>query len=158
MSGMSMRFLDLAEHGGVFRLGHGDADQLAAGLFEPMDLGDGRLDVVGIGRGHRLDDDGIIAADDDVADLDLAGLMTLKGVLVHDSGYSLWIGLPSLPLVRCGTNYGYPSFRPPNTSSAPVQLRVQGRGHPLSVDTYQIAAGAATMPISPQRMPMIARM
>ncbi len=74
--------LDLAEHGGVLRLGHGDADHLAAGLFQAMDLGDRRLDVVGVGRGHRLHPDGVVAADDQLADLHLARLVPGKGVLV----------------------------------------------------------------------------
>ena len=67
--------LDLAKHRGVLRLGHGDADELAAGLFQAVDLRDGGLDVVGVGRGHRLHPDRVVAADDDVADGDLAGLV-----------------------------------------------------------------------------------
>ena len=73
---------DLAEHGGVLRLGHGDADDLAAGCFHALDFGDGGLDVVGIGRGHRLDPDRIVAADDLVADANLTGLMPLEHVLI----------------------------------------------------------------------------
>ena len=68
MSGILMRSLDLAQHRGVFRLGHGDAHHLAARFLEPMNLGDGRVDVVGIGRGHRLHDDRVVAADDEIAD------------------------------------------------------------------------------------------
>ena len=82
MSGMLDALLDLAEHGGVLRLGHGDADELAAGLFQAVDLGDGRLDVVRVGRGHRLHPDRVVAADDQVADPDLAGLVPLERVLV----------------------------------------------------------------------------
>ena len=74
---------DLAENRGVFRLRHRDANQLAAGLLEPMDLGDGGLELMRIGRGHRLDDDRIVAADGHAADDDDAGLVTLEGGLVH---------------------------------------------------------------------------
>ena len=75
--------LDLAQHGGIFRLGHGDAHELAARFFEAKNLGDGRFDVVGIGGGHRLDDDGIIAADDEIADGDFTGLVPGERVFVH---------------------------------------------------------------------------
>ena len=70
---------DLGQGGGVFRLGHGDADQFAAGLFEALDLCHGRRDVEGVGRRHRLDANRIVAADGQVADHDLARLMTGLG-------------------------------------------------------------------------------
>ena len=83
MSGMWMRFLISPSTAASCGLGTVTRTSLAAGLFQAMDLGDGRLDVVGVGRGHRLDPDGIVAADDQVADLDFAGLVPLKGVLVR---------------------------------------------------------------------------
>ena len=85
-----MRFLISLRHRGVFRLRHGDADDLAAGLFEPMDLGDGRLDVVGVGRGHRLHPDRVVAADDEVADADLAGLVPGEWVLIGHWRFVSW--------------------------------------------------------------------
>jgi hypothetical protein len=48
----------------------GDADHLGAGAGEGGDLLDGGLDVGGVGVGHRLDDDGSVGADADVADGD----------------------------------------------------------------------------------------
>ena len=64
MSGMPIRFLISRQDAGVLGLGHGDADQLAAGLFERVNLRDRRLDVEGVGRGHRLHPDRVVAADD----------------------------------------------------------------------------------------------
>ncbi len=55
----------------VLFLGHGHADNLAAGLFEPMNLGQRCLGVEGIGGGHRLDPDRLIAADNVLADTHL---------------------------------------------------------------------------------------
>ncbi len=41
----------------------GDANQLGAGAGQRRDLGDGAVDVGGVGVGHRLHDDGCAAAD-----------------------------------------------------------------------------------------------
>ena len=82
MSGMWMRCLISPSTAASSRLGHGDADDLAAGLFEAVDLGDGRLEVVRVGRGHRLHPDRVVAADDHVADPDFAGLVPLERVLI----------------------------------------------------------------------------
>ena len=54
----------------------GDADQLAARALELSDLLDRCRDVPRIGRTHRLDRDGGIAADLYRADLNLPGLTT----------------------------------------------------------------------------------
>jgi hypothetical protein len=70
--------LDLAQHRSILRLRHRDAHQLAAGLFEAMDLGDGRFDVVSIWGRHRLNDDRIVAADNEIADLDFARFMACE--------------------------------------------------------------------------------
>ena len=61
----------------VLLLGDGDADDLAAGLFEPVDLRERLLDVEGVGRRHRLDPDRVVAADDVVADAHFARLVPL---------------------------------------------------------------------------------
>src|SRR6185312_17463857 len=50
--------------------GDGHAGELAAGVREPPDLAEGRLDVVRLGQRHRLDDDGRSAPDRDVANPD----------------------------------------------------------------------------------------
>ena len=47
-----------------------DAHQLGAGTGQRRRLADGALDVGGVGVGHRLHDDGRIAADDHAADVD----------------------------------------------------------------------------------------
>ena len=61
---------DSGERLDVFARVDGDADEVGAGGFEQLDLADRGLDVLRARRGHRLDDDGIAAADGHVADLD----------------------------------------------------------------------------------------
>ena len=51
----------------VLLLGDGDADDLAARLFQAEDLRQRLLDVEGVGRGHRLHPDRVVAADDVIA-------------------------------------------------------------------------------------------
>jgi hypothetical protein len=63
---------DLPERAGVLGLRHGHPHHLAAGGGEARDLLDSRIDVVRVGKRHRLHDDGSAAADRDVAYLDLA--------------------------------------------------------------------------------------
>ena len=46
-----------------------DAHQLGAGLRQRRDLADGAVDVGRVRVGHRLDDDGLAAADHDAADI-----------------------------------------------------------------------------------------
>ena len=53
-----------------------------AGFLEAVNLGDGLFQLVGVGRGHRLHPDRVVAADDHIADRDLAGLMPVEGVLI----------------------------------------------------------------------------
>src|SRR5262249_52656041 len=65
--------LHFADGFGVSRGRRGDADDLAAGLYQADGLGQCGLHVLGARRGHRLDADGLVAADGDVADLDFAG-------------------------------------------------------------------------------------
>ena len=48
----------------------GDADQLGAGLGQRHDLVDGGGGVGGVGIGHGLDHDGVVAAHPNVADFD----------------------------------------------------------------------------------------
>jgi hypothetical protein len=68
--------LDLGKRGRRLLIRDGDADQLAARALELSDLLDRRRDVPRIGRAHRLDRDGSIAADLYRADLNLPGLTT----------------------------------------------------------------------------------
>ena len=84
-----MRFLISPRTAASCGLGHGDAHHLAAGLFEAMDLGDGGLDVVGVGRGHRLHPDRVVAADDLVADLALRGSCGAILRILADSAWSV---------------------------------------------------------------------
>jgi len=51
---------------------NGDARDLAAGLLQELDLADGRVDIVGEGRAHRLHRDGSAVADRRAADPDEA--------------------------------------------------------------------------------------
>ena len=64
MSGMLDALLDLASgRAASSGLGTVTRTSLAAGLFQRVDLRDGRLDVVRVGRGHRLHPDRVRAAD-----------------------------------------------------------------------------------------------
>ena len=74
---------DFREHGSVLRLGHGDTHDLAPGLLESVDLGDRGLDIVGVGRGHRLHPDRVVAADHFVADANFAGFVPVESVLIR---------------------------------------------------------------------------
>ena len=68
---------DFLEGFGVFAFGDGDADDVGATLGEFVDFGDAFVDVVGVAGGHGLDGDGGVAADEDVADFDLARFAAL---------------------------------------------------------------------------------
>ena len=71
---------DLADHLGDGRGGllgvDRDAHELRAGVREPGDLDRGPVGVGRVGVGHRLDDDGMGAADEHPADVDADGRMT----------------------------------------------------------------------------------
>ncbi|MHC2672230.1 hypothetical protein ACVI1J_004393 [Bradyrhizobium diazoefficiens] len=58
---------------------HGDADHFGAGARERCNLGDGAVDIGGVGVGHRLHDDRRTAAHGDVSDLDLGGPVPGRG-------------------------------------------------------------------------------
>ena len=58
---------DVRHGGGGLVAIDGDADELGAGLGQRRDLADGRIDVGGVGVGHRLNDDRRAAADLDRA-------------------------------------------------------------------------------------------
>src|SRR5262249_38427859 len=73
----------LPQDRGVLRLRYGDADDLAARLFEPMNLSENGLEIMRVGRSHRLHPDRVVAADDLIADPHFAGFMPLKRVLIH---------------------------------------------------------------------------
>ena len=65
---------DDLERVGVVLVGYGDSDDVASGGGELGDLLEGRVDVRGLGRRHRLDADLGVTADRDFADMDLPGL------------------------------------------------------------------------------------
>ena len=65
---------DDVQHVGVVLARHRDAHDVAAGCRELGDLLQGRVDVRGRRRAHRLHADLGVAADQHLADLDLAGL------------------------------------------------------------------------------------
>jgi hypothetical protein len=57
---------------GIFRFGHGDPDQFAAGFFKAAYLLDHLSDMESVGRGHGLDTDGVIPTNADPSDLNHA--------------------------------------------------------------------------------------
>ena len=67
------RFLgDLLEGSRRLFIGTGDADDIRAGLRSCADLGECALNIRRQRVGHRLDGNGRVAADQDIADADLA--------------------------------------------------------------------------------------
>ena len=48
---------DLFEGGGLFRVVHGDADDASPGRLKLVNLGYGRINIVGLGGTHALDSD-----------------------------------------------------------------------------------------------------
>ena len=80
---------DRGQRVGVVLARAGDPHDVAPGRGELGDLLERRVDVGGERRGHRLHGDRRVAADPDLADLDLAGLATRR----QDGGRSA--GMPS---------------------------------------------------------------
>ena len=80
-------FEDGRQGGCVGFVGHGHADDVAAGLGQPADLLDRGIHVMGVGAGHGLDDHRGIATNGHAADENLMG-------------FSAWVhGIPgSLPV------------------------------------------------------------
>ena len=70
---------DMRHGGGGFLAVDRDAHHFGAGARERGDLGDGAVDIGGVGVGHRLHDDRRAAADGDIADHDLRGFMPGAG-------------------------------------------------------------------------------
>ena len=68
---------DLRHRGGGLVAVDRDAHDLGAGVRQRRDLARGRLDVGGVGVGHRLHDDRRAAADGDAADIDRDRFVTL---------------------------------------------------------------------------------
>jgi len=56
---------DLRQGRGVCRAIGRDADDICPGLGQRLNLGDGRVDVLSMRRGHALDGDGLLSADHD---------------------------------------------------------------------------------------------
>ena len=67
---LEQALLDVRHRRGGFVAIDGDAHHLGAGARQIGDLLEGRVDVRGVGIGHRLHDNGRAAADDHIADLD----------------------------------------------------------------------------------------
>ena len=57
----------------VLQAGHGDPDELRTGRRQAQALGHRRFDIIRMGVAHRLYDDGVVSADEDVTDLDDTG-------------------------------------------------------------------------------------
>ena len=109
---------------GVDRVGHGDADDLAAGRGELGDLLQRRVDVGGDGRRHRLHADRRAAADQHAADVELPGRAALgepgggsAGMPERDGSVT---GLVSSQVIRMGLTMSAPSentVKPTNSSA-----------------------------------------
>ena len=61
---------DFAEGSGRGFVGRGDADDLAACFSQGERLRHGGVDVLRVGRRHRLNANRVVAADGDIADVD----------------------------------------------------------------------------------------
>ena len=70
---------DVRHGGGGLLAVDRDAHHFGAGARQRRDLRDGAVDIGGVGVGHRLHDDRRAAADGDIADHDLGGLMPGAG-------------------------------------------------------------------------------
>jgi hypothetical protein len=67
---LAERVYDVWNCGGRMTSVHSDADKLRTGASELLDLQSGAFDVHGVGVGHRLDDDRVLAADFDTVYID----------------------------------------------------------------------------------------
>ena len=85
---------DVRHGGGGFLAVDGDAHQFRAGARQRRDLRDRALDIGGVGVGHRLHHDRRAAADGDIADHDLGGVMPGAGAAMSCPAVSgLFIGV-----------------------------------------------------------------
>jgi len=62
------------ESRGRIKIKNGHPDQFTARLFEGVNLGDGGVNITGVGIGHRLHRNGTVAAHHQIADPYLPGL------------------------------------------------------------------------------------
>jgi len=65
---------DILQRGGIFRAGHGHADNIGARIYQRLDFGEGFRDVVCFRRRHGLDGDRSAASDLDAAYVDSAAM------------------------------------------------------------------------------------
>ncbi len=65
--------LDFPHVRDILQARNSDPDELRTGCRETQALGHRRFDIIGMGIAHRLDDDGVVSADEDVTDLDDTG-------------------------------------------------------------------------------------
>ena len=89
--------LDLAHGDGGVHVGNGGADDVAARLFQLVNLPHGGRHVAGVGLGHGLDGDFGVAAHLDAADVDRFGWPSLNHPFCPPLCRS---GRPGLPLYR----------------------------------------------------------
>ena len=97
---------DFADGNGSRHVGNGHAHDVASGLLQALDLGDGGPNVIGPGIGHGLDGNRGIATNGHVPDPDLTGRFAWSGNRHH---YLLW-----MEWERTG-------FRPPSRNGKPRQ-------------------------------------
>ena len=79
---------DMRHGGGRLVAIDGDAHDLGAGPRQSRDLPHGRVDIGGVGVGHRLDDDRRAAADPHAPDIDGDGPVARRNP-VRDSGFAI---------------------------------------------------------------------
>ena len=123
--------LDVLEIGGVLDRRRGDADDFAADLDEVEGLLDAFAGVHRVAGEHRLDADGVGAADADFADLDLAGKAALivVGIMAIRDGRHGWDTLEAKPPeskpVRRRLCPALKSFLPREVNAQPDKTRGQ---------------------------------
>ena len=76
---LAQAIADVRNGGGGLLAIDGDAHHFGSGARQRRDLRDRAFDIGGVGVGHRLHDDRRTAADGDIADHDLGGLMPGAG-------------------------------------------------------------------------------
>ena len=109
-----------------YGVGHGDADDLAAGGGQLGDLLERGVDVGGDRGGHRLHADRGAAADEDAADVELAGLPALGEAGGRHGGHAEGQG------DGCGRQGGHQLILIGLTMSAPRMKSVSSRKVPAT--------------------------
>jgi len=84
------RFFDFFDRSSVLKIQNGEAHKLRARFFKGVDLLEGCLYILGFGIGHALDQDSVIAAKSELADLDLPGFVSFIQFMITCFDYTLF--------------------------------------------------------------------